>query len=561
MNIFKRIVTFDSGISIIIISLALATILMDSFGIMLFIPLILNYFMSTSSENNINQYDTSFVAQISDKLIDHININPILFVLAIFIGKSLILICHGYLIAYIKSEIIRSKRKNLLGRLFQRDSHKLMERSTGDLTNIVTEQGYRSGLVVLFCFQLLSQILATFLYVLFGLYISFYIGVYISCCAFVFYLVYFPLNRNLKKFSDKFAATSTSYSSRVDEIFSHRNYLKITRRSEYLSKDAGNLASEIAKCDRNLYKIIAISSALKEPLIIAFLVTVLSIEWYLKNSASTDILISLALIYRGATAGFSAQNFYQKFVEHTPSFELLENLARPISAVSTIVSENDRLDGFSNLRIINGKKSVNGRLLFNNLNIEIAKGETLAIVGKSGAGKSTLLSVMAGIIKLDDGDIQVIQKNELTGNCIEEVRFGLVPQEPAIFEGTLLNNVAFDFSSGKELSEFDLQRLYAILSDLGLVSELQLKKDLHFSISENGRNLSGGQKQRLHFARELFLDSELILLDEPTSALDHESSELIKKLIEKCRGIKTFVIVTHDMKFASSCDAIVRIGI
>lgn len=548
-------------ISAIIICLALIIILMDSVGIMLFIPLILNYFPSISNEkNNIVQQDISIITQLSDKFIDLLNINPIMFVIMIFIVKSLIVTFHGNLIAFMKSEIVREKRSILLERLFRRNEFGLGKRSTGDLTNIITEQGFRSGLVVLFCFQLISQLLATVLYVSLGLYVSYTIGFYIACCSIAFFLIYKPLNKKLKKYSRELTLKSNAYSSRVDEIFSHRDYLKITQRDAKLSDSAGRLATAVANFDRKVYKIIAISSALKEPIIITFLLCVISIEWYLQKSTNPEILISLALIYRGATAGFSAQNFYQKFIEHEPSFQALETFGSSSKEISHKEYGRDNLMTLAKLQIVNGKKTVNGRVLFQNLNIDLRAGETLAIIGKSGTGKSTLVSVLAGVKELDSGFAKLVMENGLEVKDIAKMKLGLVPQEPAIFEGTLLNNITFDFSSDKVIGKSNLSKIYEILSNLGLISELQLDTNLDFHIKENGKNLSGGQKQRIHFARELFLDRQLILLDEPTSALDYESSKFIKKLIMDHKGKKTFVIVTHDMSFASCCDAILQLG-
>ena len=179
--------------------------------------------------------------------------------------------------------------------------------------------------------------------------------------------------------------------------------------------------------------------------------------------------------------------------------------------------------------------------IFNNLSLNIKKGEKIAIVGISGSGKSTLLNLLlcfydvtSGYISIDNQDLQDISSESLYNLMT------VVQQDVYIFDDTLSANITLNQS----FAEDDIKRAVqqSGLENYILESELGLQT----LCGENGANLSGGQKQRLSIARALIRKTPILLLDEATSSLDNQITTEIENSILKIRDL-TALVVTHKL--------------
>jgi lipoprotein-releasing system ATP-binding protein len=196
--------------------------------------------------------------------------------------------------------------------------------------------------------------------------------------------------------------------------------------------------------------------------------------------------------------------------------------------------------------------------LVQDIDLQIARGEFLAITGPSGSGKSSLLYLLglldqptSGKLWLEDTETSSFDEDELAD--VRLSKLGFVFQSNFLLpEFTALENVELPMQRLGRLSNTEAKaRALSLLGDLGLAG--QAEKLPH--------QLSGGQSQRVAIARALANDPAIILADEPTGNLDTASSAIVRRILRDLtkNGERTVVVVTHDMGFAAECDRQIRI--
>lgn len=203
------------------------------------------------------------------------------------------------------------------------------------------------------------------------------------------------------------------------------------------------------------------------------------------------------------------------------------------------------------IKISNLHKSFHGVEVLKGINLDVKKGEVVAVIGPSGTGKSTLLRCMNFLEKPEKGIIEIedlkVDVEKATKQQIHELRLNtsMVFQSYNLFKNkTALENIMEPLVIVKKMEKDKAkERALNILKQVGLED----KKDYYPS------KLSGGQQQRVGIGRAMAVDPKIMLFDEPTSALDPELVgevlEVIKKLAEQDT---TMIIVTHEMRFAES---------
>ncbi|MCG6192091.1 ABC transporter ATP-binding protein/permease [Leptospira sp. FAT2] len=177
------------------------------------------------------------------------------------------------------------------------------------------------------------------------------------------------------------------------------------------------------------------------------------------------------------------------------------------------------------------------------INLEIPKGETIALVGASGAGKSTLVDLVPRLIDPQEGSITVdgIDLREMDLSNLRK-RIGIVSQQVFLFNGTIRENICYGNSNVSE------DRLHAACEQaFAMDFILSMEEGFDTIVGERGVMLSGGQRQRIAIARALLLDPEILILDEATSALDTESERLVQQALESLYKNRTVIIIAHRL--------------
>jgi len=194
------------------------------------------------------------------------------------------------------------------------------------------------------------------------------------------------------------------------------------------------------------------------------------------------------------------------------------------------------------------------KVVLQDINLIIQKGESIAFVGESGSGKSTIVDIIMGLYKPTKGEIAIDQTVLSDENIVSwRERMGYIPQSIYLFDGTVSENVAFNY-------EMDTQRVKDVLKQANLLQYLESNhQGIETQVGENGIKLSGGQRQRIAIARALYNNPEILVLDEATSALDEETERVIMQEIYAVSKERTLIIIAHRLSTLTHCDRIYKI--
>lgn len=195
------------------------------------------------------------------------------------------------------------------------------------------------------------------------------------------------------------------------------------------------------------------------------------------------------------------------------------------------------------------------RQILSDINLEIPKGKTIAIVGASGGGKSTLVDLIPRFYDVNEGRIT------LDGTDIREFKLdslralmGNVNQEPILFNDTIFNNIAFGVEGATEEQVVEAAKI-------ANAHEFIMEKEDGYqtNVGDRGCKLSGGQRQRISIARAILKNPPILILDEATAALDTESERAVQEALERLMNNRTTIAIAHRLSTIKDADEIIVI--
>jgi len=254
------------------------------------------------------------------------------------------------------------------------------------------------------------------------------------------------------------------------------------------------------------------------------------------------------------------QKTYQQLLHKVPAFndvkemmQACEHAQEPINIKRPcpILNKTIRLEGVAY------KYPKKSKPVFENLNLQIHKNQTVALVGHSGVGKSTLADLIAGLLEPSAGQLfcdNVLLDGENRLAWRQQIAY--VTQEVYLFHDTVRANLSW--VSTKAVTDDDLWRVLNLAAANDFVT--QLPNGLDTVIGDRGIRLSGGERQRLALARAILSSPQLLILDEATSALDNENEQKIQLALELLQGKLTIVIISHRETTIAYADQRVELG-
>jgi len=264
----------------------------------------------------------------------------------------------------------------------------------------------------------------------------------------------------------------------------------------------------------------------------------------------------ILFFYRVSVELATFQDRWQGFSNRVGSVEAYERLLAELDGAAETEDAGVALR-FEHAIRLEGVSFVRGELvILRDLEIEIPKFRTVALVGGSGVGKSTVVDLVAaclepsaGALRVDGVDLRDLRRSEYRR------ALGYVTQESVFFSGSVARNVTMHWDG--EISDEELERAREaarLANCLGVIEGLESGWDTE--IGERGVRLSGGERQRVAIARELYGDPQLLILDEATSALDSISEQAVQRSLELLHGSLTLLIVAHRLSTIRYADTI-----
>lgn len=197
----------------------------------------------------------------------------------------------------------------------------------------------------------------------------------------------------------------------------------------------------------------------------------------------------------------------------------------------------------------------NGEKVFENFNLKVKKGQTIALVGETGSGKSTIVNLLCRFYEPTSGEILIdgIDYRERSLLWLQS-NLGYVLQSPHLFSGTIKDNIRY----GKlDATDEEIIRAAKLVDAHEFIMETENGYDTE--VGENGGNLSTGQKQLISFARAIVGNPAIFVLDEATSSIDTETEKVIQNAIDKVLSDRTSFVVAHRLSTIVSADRILVI--
>ena len=384
-----------------------------------------------------------------------------------------------------------------------------------------------------------------------------FIGVIVLCVAFVPVIL---IRKRIKEASNKNMVIGGNITTNVNETYSGNKVMTAYGLQKRQSKYFKEQVWKSFNINMSLYKRAGWMSPLMYLIASFGIAIVLGVGTYLINSGQmtagsfASFVTSLLLLYKPVkTLGNTMTGIQNIFVAMGRVFELfdLEPAIKECENPKTLTGLNKNIK-YENVYF----EYVPGQLVLKNINLDIPKNETLAIVGNSGGGKSTLVNLLprfydikSGSIKFDGVDIKEFSLESLRNNI------SMVFQDNFLYSGTIKENIMMGNpnASAEELMEAIKS---AHLQDL--ISELP--EGLETELGERGMTLSGGQRQRVAIARAMLRNAPIVILDEATSALDNESEAIVQKAMDNLMKDRTVFIIAHRLSTIKNADRIAVIN-
>lgn len=539
----------------IMIFLGIAVGIMDGFGLAMFMPL-LEMVNSAGQADGSSLGNLDFLVQGIKNLGLSVNLSTVLIIMIFFfIGKGIAKFISSLYNALLRKYFINNLRNQLLNTFNQIKYKYFVKSDVGRIQNTMSVEVERASAAFYNYANAIQQALMVMVYMGFAFFVDIRFALLVTIGGGVTNFLYKSIYKKTKGASKTFTKDSHLYQGQIIQYVANFKYLKATALLNVYANRLRNSIQIIEQSRFKIGKLSALLEAAREPILIVVVAVVILIQTKLLGASLGPILVSLLFFYRALSSLLNLQNSYNRFLEQSGSLENLVDFQQEIK----YEKERNGLQKIealkASLELINVSLNYDTVTVLNNINLKIKKNETIAFVGESGSGKTTLVNVLAGLMPVDSGGMFIdgINRNEINIHTYQS-RLGYITQDPVIFSDTIFNNVSLWAENNAE-NQMRFKEALSKASIIDFVEEQPNGSDT--VLGNDGINLSGGQKQRISIARELYKNTDVLIMDEATSALDSETEKAIQDSIDALKGKYTMLMVAHRLSTIRNADRIV----
>jgi len=534
--------------------LSILASLADGFGITMLLPLLGTLDGGKLPEGGIELtfYNTLALIGIENSLI------WILFIISIlFIVKGVLIFIQLSYSGYLLSDLSKNLKEKMYDAYNNSDYCYYIKRNTGYYVNIFNEQINSFSLSFNRFSNFISSTMMTLGYLTFAFLIAWRFALMAVVAGIVLMALFRILNEFMRVLSRKSVKEMGQLNILLVQSLQAYKYITSTNQNRHLRNVLFQSTQRLKDYSFQSWMAVAITQAVREPVTIIFIITILLVQVNLMEGAISAIFVVIILFYRTIGAAITIQTNWQGLMSMVGSVELVNNEFKKLQ-------QNQEVSG--NIPVATFCKSIEFKdvsfsydkdlpAVLENVNISIPANKTIAIVGESGAGKSTLIDLLTLLLKPLSGAVYIdgVQALELEFSSWRR-QIGYVSQETVVFDDTIANNICL--WQGDATSEEALIRRIKMAARQSHIEDFveSLPEGFQTRVGDRGVLLSGGQRQRLFIARELFKDPNLLILDEATSSLDSESELYIQASIDALKGSMTVVIIAHRLSTIRNAD-------
>ncbi|MBE7647697.1 ABC transporter ATP-binding protein [Tenacibaculum finnmarkense] len=505
----------------------------------------------------------SFYHFISEKIKTEGDINTLVFIcllaLSLFFLKNLFRYLASYVIAFLRTGIVKDLRDKLYDKIVELPISYFSEKRKGDIIARMTSDVQEvEGSIISSIETIVREPLTVIISISIMLFMSLKLTLFVFVLLPVSGVIISSISKKLKANSAKAQKETGNFLSFIEETLTGLRIIKGFNAEGVIATKFNNSTSNFKQLTTSVFHRKSLASPMSEFLGSA---TIIAILWY----GGTEVLSKTSALQPDEFFGYIVL-FYTvlnpiKLI--TSTFYNIQKGEASAERIMTVLNTENTIKDKSNATI---KETFKNKIEFKNISFKykddyvlkdftltINKGETVALVGQSGSGKSTLANLITRFYDVNKGEVVIDDDNirDITKKSLRNL-MGIVSQDSILFNDTITNNLKLGSQNANDTAVLEAAK---IANADEFIQNLPEKYNTN--IGDSGNTLSGGQKQRLSIARAVLKNPPIMILDEATSALDTESEQLVQVALEKMMQNRTSLVIAHRLSTIQNADKIV----
>ena len=473
----------------------------------------------------------------------------ILLVVLMFLFKNVFLFLTQWVLAPIRSDVIRNLRNEMYYKILILPIAFFGGQKKGDVISRAVNDTQEIEFTVLNAFQMfITAILTVAIYMLALFTMNTRLTLFALILLPVAGLCISMITKSLRKRSLESKNRLGTLFSHVEETIAGLRIIKGFNAQQHAETVFDKHNEGFARLQKRIYRRADVSSPLSEFLGVTVVMIILVFGGSIVLGSNSSLSPALFITY---IALFSqivnpAKNIGTAMSNYRRGQSALDRIYQVLDAEETIVCDDhaQSIHSFETSIELNDVTFAYQEMeVLKNINLQIKKGDIIALVGPSGAGKSTLVDLLPRFYDVTQGSIAIDGIN-IKKYDIDQLRslFSIVSQDIVLFNDTVYNNITFGL---KDVPEEAVMEAVRTANAENFIQSLP--NGLQTNIGDRGLGLSGGQRQRISIARAVLRNTPILILDEATSAMDTESEKMVQNALDKVMKNRTTIVIAHRL--------------